>query len=201
MYAPPVDGDAPDEFTPRHVAAYVLMMREGLTDAVRAEIFAWATTADEERREGWDEEDAPPAQLEGAAAEFVKRYAWKARTVGILESPVEPVEGVRTTFVTVDGETITTMTTDKIVRTTDKNVRTADDSVRESGQIVSLGDRLRYRRKEAGLSAAALGAKLAPPVTHHAIFHWENGRSRPNMDRIYQLAHVLGVNPAHLLDP
>lgn len=65
---------------------------------------------------------------------------------------------------------------------------------------MEFGDRIRKLRTEAGLTQEELGNRLDPPVTYAAVGMWEKGKSRPRLDKLEQLAGILGTTPYYLLN-
>jgi transcriptional regulator with XRE-family HTH domain len=74
-----------------------------------------------------------------------------------------------------------------------------EDSVAEVTSFEGLGDRLCRLRRLKGLSKTDLAERLGVTVT--SICYWEQGRSRPRLARLQQLAELLGTSPAELLSP
>ena len=62
-----------------------------------------------------------------------------------------------------------------------------------------LGQRIRTFRTEQGLTQAALGLRLCPPVTRAAIANVENGKQRVLAHTLVQLAQILRVEIHRLL--
>ncbi|MFP8960050.1 helix-turn-helix domain-containing protein [Streptomyces nanhaiensis] len=60
-----------------------------------------------------------------------------------------------------------------------------------------VGDRVRRRREERGLSQEQLAGLLY--AERRTIHRLEAGATSPPLDRILHIAHVLGVPPASLL--
>lgn len=60
-----------------------------------------------------------------------------------------------------------------------------------------LGDHLSRMRRLKGFSKTDLAERLGVTVT--SICYWEQGRSRPRLARLQQLAELLGTTPAELL--
>ena len=56
----------------------------------------------------------------------------------------------------------------------------------------SFGDRVRARRKELGLSQAALAEKVGV-WSASSVAYWENGCSRPRPEHYRKLVEVLGL--------
>ncbi|MER2508566.1 helix-turn-helix transcriptional regulator [Amaricoccus sp.] len=63
---------------------------------------------------------------------------------------------------------------------------------------VHVGQRLRARRVEVGLSQAALGRHLG--VTFSQVQKYEKGTNRIGAGRLYQLAALLGIPVQHFFD-
>ena len=57
-----------------------------------------------------------------------------------------------------------------------------------------VGARLRFLRKERGLSQTALAARIG--VTFQQLQKYESGKNRLSASRLYRLASVLGVDVA-----
>jgi len=60
-----------------------------------------------------------------------------------------------------------------------------------------LGERLARLRRAKGLSKTDLADRLGVTVT--SICYWEQGRSRPRLARLHELAALLGTTPTELL--
>ncbi|MBE1527433.1 transcriptional regulator with XRE-family HTH domain [Sphingopyxis sp. OAS728] len=60
-----------------------------------------------------------------------------------------------------------------------------------------LGERLARLRRAKGLSKTDLADQLGVTVT--SICYWEQGRSRPRLARLHELAALLGTSPTELL--
>lgn len=58
---------------------------------------------------------------------------------------------------------------------------------------------LRNARIKAGLSMAALGARLSPPVPRQRIHEWESGRVQMSLRAAVQIAQILGLSPEQLM--
>ncbi len=65
------------------------------------------------------------------------------------------------------------------------------------GPLVAVGNRIRSRREELGLSQAALAERLNRTQT--SISYWEAGRRSPDVEDLVALADALEVEPADLL--
>lgn len=61
----------------------------------------------------------------------------------------------------------------------------------------NIGDRIKQKRKELGLTQAELGEKLN--ITDRAVSKWEQGEGDPNLSIIPDIAKVLGVSLDYLL--
>lgn len=61
-----------------------------------------------------------------------------------------------------------------------------------------LGNRIRTRREQLGLSASALARRTG--VTRDTLAAWESGQSEPRANKLMMLAGVLGTNVAWLLE-
>lgn len=61
----------------------------------------------------------------------------------------------------------------------------------------TIGDRIKLKRKELGLTQAELGAKIN--VTDRAVSKWEQNEGNPDMSLIANLANVLGVTLDYLM--
>ena len=61
----------------------------------------------------------------------------------------------------------------------------------------TIGDRIKKRRKELGLTQAELGEKLQ--VTDRAVSKWEQNEGNPDMSIIASLADILGVSLDYLI--
>ena len=60
-----------------------------------------------------------------------------------------------------------------------------------------IGDRIKSKRKELGLTQAELGEKLN--VTDRAVSKWEQNEGNPDMSIIADLADILGVSLDYLI--
>lgn len=60
-----------------------------------------------------------------------------------------------------------------------------------------LGERLTRLRRAQGFSKTDLADRLGVTVT--SICYWEQGRSRPRLARLHELAALLGTSPTELL--
>ena len=65
--------------------------------------------------------------------------------------------------------------------------------------LCRLGQRIRTFRTEQGLTQAALGLRLVPPVTRAAIANVENGKQRVLAHTLVQLAQILRAEIHRLL--
>jgi len=65
-------------------------------------------------------------------------------------------------------------------------------------QDFSFGNRLYELRKKAGLSQTELGKLLH--VTNKAVSKWENGKAKPTLDMVRELADILNVSVNELLE-
>lgn len=63
--------------------------------------------------------------------------------------------------------------------------------------MATIGDRIKLKRKELGLTQAELGKKLN--VTDRAVSKWEQNEGNPDMSIIASLANVLGVSLDYLI--
>ena len=62
---------------------------------------------------------------------------------------------------------------------------------------MKLGERIAEKRKEQGLTQAELAEKMM--VTRQTVSRWETGTALPDVERIAELAAVLGVSCDYLL--
>jgi transcriptional regulator with XRE-family HTH domain len=62
-----------------------------------------------------------------------------------------------------------------------------------------LATRIKLARKRKHLSQAALGKRLAPPVSRAAVSQWETGDTTPTHDNLTQIAEELDVSVPWLL--
>ena len=62
---------------------------------------------------------------------------------------------------------------------------------------MKLGERIAEKRKEQGLTQAELAEKMM--VTRQTVSRWEAGTALPDVERIAELATVLGVSCDYLL--
>src|SRR4051794_3136420 len=76
-----------------------------------------------------------------------------------------------------------------------KDVTTEDSSV----DIVTLGRRLRHRRRERGLTLESLAGRVGCAPSHLSLI--ENGRREPRLTLLNALADALGTPVAALLAP
>src|SRR6266540_936214 len=65
------------------------------------------------------------------------------------------------------------------------------------GALAAVGNRIRARREELGLSQAALAERLNRTQT--SISYWEAGRRSPDVDDLVALADALDLEPGDLL--
>src|SRR5919204_4099670 len=65
------------------------------------------------------------------------------------------------------------------------------------GPLVAIGNRIRSRREELGLSQATLAERLNRTQT--SISYWEAGRRSPDVEDLVALADALDLQPADLL--
>ena len=63
--------------------------------------------------------------------------------------------------------------------------------------MATIGDRIKLKRKELGLTQAELGEKLN--VTDRAVSKWEQNEGNPDMSIIASLANALGVSLDYLI--
>ena len=63
--------------------------------------------------------------------------------------------------------------------------------------MATIGDRIKLKRKELGLTQAELGKKLN--VTDRAVSKWEQNEGNPDMSIIASLTNVLGVSLDYLI--
>ena len=63
--------------------------------------------------------------------------------------------------------------------------------------MATIGDRIKLKRKELGLTQAELGAKIN--VTDRAVSKWEQNEGNPDMSIIASLANVLNVSLDYLI--
>ena len=64
--------------------------------------------------------------------------------------------------------------------------------------LVLIGNRISQRRKQLKLTQNELADSLF--VTHQAVSKWENGKSLPTIDILYELTKILQVSIDYLLD-
>lgn len=62
---------------------------------------------------------------------------------------------------------------------------------------VAFGKRVRELRRASSLTQEGLARELG--VSIFTVSRWEQGRSKPDIDGLYRLAHALGVKAADLL--
>lgn len=63
---------------------------------------------------------------------------------------------------------------------------------------MDFGSRLRKLREEKDLTQLDLAERLG--LTNRAIGAWESGRAKPRLDKLNQLADILGTTSAYLMD-
>lgn len=63
--------------------------------------------------------------------------------------------------------------------------------------LEKIGNKITNRRKELNMSQKELSEKLF--VTHQAVSKWENGKSIPSIELLYDLTEVLNVSIDYLL--
>ena len=63
--------------------------------------------------------------------------------------------------------------------------------------MATIGDRIRIKRKEMGLTQVDLGEKLG--VTDRAVSKWEQNEGNPDFSLLPQLAAVLNVTLDYLI--
>ena len=63
---------------------------------------------------------------------------------------------------------------------------------------MSLGEQIRKYRTEAGLTQEKLAEKLS--VSSQAVSSWEQDKYAPDLDKIVELARVLGTTVGRLLE-
>lgn len=63
---------------------------------------------------------------------------------------------------------------------------------------MTLGEKLKEARKQAGLSQEQLSEKLG--ISRSAVAKWETDKGIPNVDNLKALSQLLGVSTAYLLD-
>ena len=63
---------------------------------------------------------------------------------------------------------------------------------------MAIKDKIKLYRNSAGLSQSELGRRMG--VSYAAVQQWESGASRPRPKRLKELAQVLGVSQAQLLE-
>lgn len=72
--------------------------------------------------------------------------------------------------------------------------------VAEGAELATIGGRIRWARKRAGLSQEAVARVLPPerPRTRASIALYETGSNFPSLETIGDLAHILGTDPGFL---
>lgn len=68
----------------------------------------------------------------------------------------------------------------------------------DSATVSSLGARLRIARKESGFTLARLAREL--DVDPRTVAGWQSGRSAPTVERLLEIARLLGKSPSFFLD-
>lgn len=63
---------------------------------------------------------------------------------------------------------------------------------------LSLGDRIKFIRKEKKLSQVAFGKLLTPPADSTVVSRWENNTNVPNKSRLTQIAKMGNVSIGYL---
>ncbi|MDE2103204.1 MAG: helix-turn-helix transcriptional regulator [Patescibacteria group bacterium] len=64
-----------------------------------------------------------------------------------------------------------------------------------------MGDRLRERREEMGLSRGEVARRMSGKVNENQIYRWENGKHQPNPDTLEELARVLEREVSYFMTP
>ena len=64
--------------------------------------------------------------------------------------------------------------------------------------LILIGKRISTRRKELNFTQSGLADNLF--VTHQAVSKWENGKSLPTIDILFELTKILDVSIDYLLD-
>lgn len=64
-----------------------------------------------------------------------------------------------------------------------------------------MGERIRTRREELGLSRGEVARRMPGKTNENAIYRWEKGLHRANPDALEALAQVLDVPVAHFMAP
>ncbi len=65
-----------------------------------------------------------------------------------------------------------------------------------------VGELIRTRREDAGLTAAELGARLDPPMSVWKLCRIEGGKSpRVQNDDLFALGAALDIDPGDLMEP
>ncbi len=62
---------------------------------------------------------------------------------------------------------------------------------------VTIGDRIKAARKEAGMTQKELGAALG--ISFQAVAQWENNLRNPKVETVLKIAKVLNIDPQRLL--
>lgn len=57
-----------------------------------------------------------------------------------------------------------------------------------------VGKIIKAARKKKGVSAAALGSLLDPPMTYGAIYAYEAGKNKPNAEVVAQISKILEID-------
>lgn len=65
--------------------------------------------------------------------------------------------------------------------------------------LEQLGQRIQERRKELGLTQAAVAREMPPAVDSTAVSRWERGEHKPSDEYMEKLASILKTTPAALL--
>lgn len=68
---------------------------------------------------------------------------------------------------------------------------------KEDAKMASIGERIKIKRKELGLTQAELGEKLN--ISDKAVSKWEQGEGDPSLSIVPDIAKVLGVSLDYLL--
>lgn len=63
---------------------------------------------------------------------------------------------------------------------------------------MGFGETLRRLREDAGMTQEDVANRLG--ISGQAVGAWENGRSRPRLEKLNQLARLLGVDASDLVD-
>ena len=71
-------------------------------------------------------------------------------------------------------------------------------TVTDSAAKSSLGERLKTARTDAGFTVSRLARELE--VDPRTVSGWQAGRSTPTVERLLEIAQVLGKSPSYFIE-